>query len=63
MGVNWLLTAMLLWCLILAWRGDPGYVQTYFKSVVASEEPFLPGEEHDTPLAKHFIATGETQMK
>ena len=62
-GINWFLTTMVLWCLMLAWRGDPGYVQTYFKSVVASEEPIRPGEEPENDLVNHFIKTGETILK
>jgi hypothetical protein len=37
LAFNWGLTVMLLRCLLLAWLGDPGYVDNYFKSVIASE--------------------------
>lgn len=58
LGLNWFLNIMLLWCLMQAWKGDPGYVASYFKSVVVSEEPCAPPLE--SPLILHFQQTGET---
>jgi hypothetical protein len=26
LGINWFLTTMVIWCLMLSWKGDPGYV-------------------------------------
>ena len=55
---------MLLWCLLLAWLGDPGYVATFFTSSIQSEERVTPNKQiENDELVKHFIATGETKMK
>ena len=61
--LNLFLNTMLMWCVMLTWKGNPGFVDESFKSVMAKEERIESIDEGNDPLPKHFIASGETSIR
>lgn len=59
--LNWFINTMLLWCLLRSWKGDPGFVSNFFKSVLVREEKCQQAE--NSPMISHFIKTGETDHR